>query len=101
MNSLPDDAGAVGWVERVNDAYSHFRASYWALLVFGIAFGAALIAHYVFGWDKDWGNTNLYISVSTEINTVLTIIHASRAQRYQEHLLEAMHAMILKSSEDK
>lgn len=74
--------------------YARARASYWFLAVFVGFIAWAFTAHYGFGWDPDWGSTNLFLSIDASVSAIMIIIHNSRAEKYQRHLLEAMHALL-------
>lgn len=77
-----------------SDWYSKARGSYGYLLVFNILMGLALTAHYFMRWDTHWETTNLILSYTTEVGNILIMIHNARAEKRQEHILEATHAMV-------
>lgn len=92
--SSPNKPTAHEFLRSVDEWYARARSSYWFLVVFLGAVACAFLAHYSFHWDKDWGNTNLYLSIDASVSAVMIIIHNARAERYQRHLLEAMHILL-------
>ena len=87
-------------------AYKRLRAKYFfvGLCTFIIT---SLAFHWLFGYDSDWGATNLILSIEASVAFSLFLVLADRqeeAQRkqleYLLHLMEAQHALLKAQTED-
>lgn len=64
--------------------------------------------HFLFGFDPDWGGLNLILSAEASLSMALFMMLSDRQDQFQReqrgqmlHLLEAVHAMLVKIGEDK
>jgi hypothetical protein len=85
--------------------YKRLRARYF-LAVLALAISAALFCHRLFGFDPDWGVTNLALSIEASVAMSLFMMLADEqeaAQRkqleYLLHLMEAQHALLRAAAE--
>lgn len=88
MNSL------ISSLQRLSEAYNQFRASYWAFFLTALGVLIAALLHFTLGSDPRWEDMNTVLTVSTELNTILAIVHNSRAEKNMLHLLQAMRAIL-------
>lgn len=81
--------------ERIASWYQEFRSSPGFLALVTLWIAGDFFAHYVLGWDKDWGATNLQFSIEAVYNGVFTVILLQRVEKMRKES-ETRHARLLK-----
>lgn len=81
--------------ERLAAWYQEFRSSPFFLILITLWIGGDFLAHYAFGWDRDWGATNLQFSIEAVYNGVFTVILLGRVEKMRKES-EARHAKLLR-----
>lgn len=70
--------------------YARFRGSEWFLYTLCLAIAAVVFAHFAYGYDPDWGASNIDLSVESSISVALLMMAAEKQQRAEARRLEHM-----------
>lgn len=71
-------------------AYARFRGSFAFVGVLALLMAAALLLHWLFGFDPDWGITNLSLSTEASISVALLIMDTAKQEALQRKQLQYM-----------
>lgn len=88
--------------------YKRLRTSKTFFVSVSAFIGVWVLLHFAAGFDPDWGALNLILSAEASLSMALFMMISDRQDRFQHeqrehmlHLLEAVHAMLLKMREDE
>ena len=81
--------------ERLAGWYQRFRGSPLFLVLVTVWIGSDFFLHYHYGWDRDWGETNLQFSIEALYNVVFLAMLLWRLEKMRKES-EARHTKLLK-----
>ena len=94
--------------EKLAALYKRLRTSKAFLLGLAAFIGTWAALHFLIGFDPEWGALNLILSAEASLSMALFMMLSDRQDQFQReqreqmlHLMEAVHAMLLKMSEEK
>lgn len=82
-------------LERLAGWYQGFRGSPLFLVLVTLWIGTDFFLHYRYGWDSDWGETNLQFSIEALYNGVFLAMLLGRLEKMRKES-EARHTKLLK-----
>lgn len=88
--------------------YKRLRTSKTFFFAVSTFIGVWCALHFLFGFDPEWGALNLILSAEASLSMALFMMLSDRQDQFQReqrgqmlHLLEAVHAMLVKMGEEK